>query len=185
MSTTGPEQVLKQLLDAKQLSPSEAERAWMHVPGVYAIFVDTLEALPTIYRDELKLRNTKLIYIGKAEKTLIGRCVEEELRHKRAATFFRSVGAMLGYLPLAGSLAGKRNQNNYRFSAGDTAKIIQWMEDHLKATAVPMQAEEVVAVERAIIPIAKPLLNIAGNPSKFAPLSAARDRCRVIARGDQ
>ncbi len=38
-----------------------------------------------------------------------------ELRARGHGTFFRSLGAVLGYLPPKGSLKGKSNQNNYTF----------------------------------------------------------------------
>lgn len=183
MNVPAAQQVLENLLSAERLLPNEAEQLWKDEPGIYAIFVDAAESLPEPYLSELISRETDLIYVGKAERTLIGRCIEEEMRHKRAATFFRSIGAMLGYVPDVGSLVGMSNQYNYRFSCDSTREIVQWMENHLQATAVPMPAEQVDQTEAAIIRLAKPLINIQNNPDKFNPLVSARERCRSVARG--
>ena len=46
--------------------------------------------------------------------------------------FFLEVsGAVLGFLPPFGSLIGKNNQNNYKFSDEDKMKIIDWINSNL------------------------------------------------------
>ena len=99
--------------------------------GLYSIRVDKIEALPEEFRTELKKRDDTLLYIWKATRSIRERLWEEELHAQRPATFFRSIGAVLGYFPPIGSLLGKRNQHNYKFSPEDREKIIQWIETHI------------------------------------------------------
>src|SRR5205814_7359543 len=83
-------------------------------PGLYAIFIDDAKSLPEPFCSMLIRRGTRLLYMGRARKSLSVRLIDQELRHKRAATFFRGIGAILGLRPQRGSLRGKANQNNYR-----------------------------------------------------------------------
>lgn len=75
--------------------------------GIYCIKLREGSTLPSKYG---KIREDRIIYIGIASKSLRKRLWEEELNHKRAATFFRSIGAMLDYLPPKGSLYGKKQE---------------------------------------------------------------------------
>ena len=83
--------------------------------GVYAIRLAAGSTLPEPFGRILHQRGDRLIYIGKGEKqTLLVRLLGDELRAKGNGTFFRSLGAVLGYRPPQGSLAGR--QQNYRFA---------------------------------------------------------------------
>ncbi len=177
-------ELLRPLLTAKRLTPVEAGRSWRDEPGIYAFFVDAPESMPAPFASELQRRGTDLIYIGIARVSLRQRAYEEELRHRRPATFFRSLGSSLGYVPDYGSLVGKANQNNYRFSKQVTGRIIAWIDAHLRAVANAVPVVDVVRLEPMLIALATPLLNIQNNPSALADLKAARDRCRAIARGE-
>ena len=64
--------------------------------------------MPTPFGDLLVVRDMILIYLGKAGNNLRKRLGEKELCHKRSATFFRSLGAVLGYRPPTGSLTGAK-----------------------------------------------------------------------------
>lgn len=152
-------------------------------PGYYAIFVDDALSLPNPYRDILRARETRLIYIGIATKSLCERLVDQDLRHRSPATFFRAIGAILGYRPAKGSLVGKKNQNNYRFVAADTAAIIRWIDGHLSVSwSVAEPAME--STETALIQVHRPLLNTAKNPEPLTALASLRDEYRRIARED-
>jgi hypothetical protein len=178
------DEFLRTLLAARRLTPVEAGQVWRDEPGIYAIFVDAPGSMPAPFSSELQRRGTDLIYIGKADTSLRQRAYEEELRHRRAATFFRTLGAVLGHLPDHGSLVGKANQNNYRFSKQATDQIIAWIDSHITAAAVTMPVADIVRIEPLLIAHATPLLNIQGNPSALAELKAVRDHCRAIARGE-
>ena len=150
-------------------------------PGYYTIFVDDGAALPSPYGDLLLERTTSLIYVGIATVSLYGRLVEQDLQHRRASTFFRGIGSVLGYRPLPGSLVGKANQNNYRFSAADTAEIIEWINGHL--TVNWAEADPALeTTEASLIRTYRPILNTKHNPDRVSQLAALRDECRGIAR---
>lgn len=66
----------------------------------------------------------------------MGERLGQELNHKKPGTFFRSIGCVLGYLPIKGHLKGKANQNNYKFSQDDTLEIINWLKDNIELSIV-------------------------------------------------
>jgi hypothetical protein len=154
-----------------------------HAPGLYAIFVDSAASLPPPFGALLAGRDTTVIYLGKAGDSLQKRLCKEELRHRRKATFFRSLGAVLGYHPPPGSLIGQKNQRNYSFSPADTAAIIAWIDAHLAVRWVALPKAETEAYERLLIPQLRPLLNIKDNPARLPELLALRVECRRIAVG--
>jgi hypothetical protein len=150
-------------------------------PGYYAIFIDDGGALPGPYGELLLQRATHLIYVGIATVSLYARLVEQDLQHRQPSTFFRGIGSILGYRPPPGSLVGKANQNNYRFSATDTAAIIEWINGHLSVNWV--EADPALeTTEASLIRTYQPLLNTKYNPDAVPQLAALRDECRRIAR---
>lgn len=151
-------------------------------PGVYCIRILDLQPLPEAFRIVLEERGHNIIYIGLASGSLKKRFLGQELRARGHGTFFRSVGAMLGYLPPAGSLASKKNKKNYVFSAQDEQAIIRWMNTHLVVNWLEMTGD-IDALESYLIPQYKPLLNLAKNPSRLAILSEARKKCCEVAGG--
>jgi len=95
--------------------PIPAARAANHVqnwPGLYSIWIDNAANLPPPFSPILQENKTTLLYIGKADD-LFARLIEQDLNHKNASTFFRGLGAILGFRPGRGSLIGKANENNY------------------------------------------------------------------------
>jgi hypothetical protein len=150
-------------------------------PGYYAIFIDDGAALPSPYGDLLLQRATALIYVGIATVSLYGRLVEQDLQHRRASTFFRGIGSILGYRPPPGSLVGKSNQSNYRFSAADTTEIIEWNGRHLSVNWA--EADPALeTTEASLIRAQRPILNTKHNPDRVSQLAALRDECRRLAR---
>jgi hypothetical protein len=103
------------------------------------------------------------------------------LAHKRPATFFRSLGAVLGYTPTPGSLVGRRNQNNYRFDRDTTSEICEWIACNLQVSWLE-DPRPMPAIEQSLIRRYAPLFNIAHNPRALEAISDARRRCREIAR---
>lgn len=63
------------------------------VPGLYCIKLRKSVRIPAKYG---KVREDGVIYIGQASTSLRNRFWKQELNHIGAATFFRSIGAMLG-----------------------------------------------------------------------------------------
>jgi len=166
---------------AELISAWEAEKVLPHEPGLYAIFIDDANSLPEPFITYLKKRRTNLIYMGKTTDSLFSRLFEQDLRHKSPSTFFRAVGPILGYRPQKGSLVGKANQRNYKFSAADTQAIIDWINKHLSIRYVTMSADEATSLEMSAITTLRPLLNTQHNPDALPELASLRNECREIA----
>lgn len=149
-----------------------------NVPGLYCIKLRKGVRLPAKFG---KVRENGVIYIGQASTSLNQRFWKQELNHHGAATFFRSIGAMLGYLPPKGSLAGKSTRN-YRFSPEDTEAIRNWIRQSLLVNFVVVEPSSIDDIEEALIRKYCPLVNIAKNPAASAELSAARDNCVAYAK---
>lgn len=171
------------LTDSKELVRVDASLKVTDEPGLYSLHIDDPNSLPEPWASKLKAANTSLLYIGQASKSLHERLVLQELQHDRPATFFRSIGAVLGFRPATGSLVGKRNQNNYEFTKPDTDAIIQWMQRHLRVSWVVLPQPEIDLAEKQIIGVLRPLLNATHNASRCSDLERVRNECRLIARG--
>ena len=149
--------------------------------GLYAIRTRDLAALPDPYRAIAEERCSDLTYLGEATgQTLRRRFLRNELRGHGHGTFFRSLGAVLGYRPPAGSLLGKANQRNYRFSLADATAILEWINANLDVSWIAFD-EGVHNAEVALIQKHKPLLNLRDNPGALPELSALRALCCQIA----
>ena len=148
------------------------------VSGLYCIKLRKGVLLPAKFG---KIREDGIIYIGKAD-VLHERLWKEELIHQRPATFFRGIGAILGFLPPKGSLVGKANQNNYKFSPEDTEAIRKWMRQSLLVNWVPLEPTKIPDTEKALIIKYQPMMNTAHNPNKNNELAAARKRCLEYAQ---
>lgn len=149
------------------------------VPGLYCIKLRKGAKLPAKFG---KVREDGIIYIGQASTSLRQRFWRQELNHIGAATFFRSIGAMLGYMPPKGSLVGKKNQNNFKFSPEDTESIREWMRKSLIVNCIPFSTETMDAVEKKLIDTYRPLVNNKHNPDYSRELEAAKEKCREYAR---
>lgn len=147
--------------------------------GYYAIFLAAPGALPPPFLDHIS--STGLIYLGIAAKlSLRARLVDQELRSKGPATFFRSIGAILGYKPPIGSLRGQKNTRNYKFDEGTTERIISWINDNLELSWVE-SSEPDEELESRLIESLTPIINIKHNPRKLEALLELREECRRIA----
>lgn len=149
-------------------------------PGIYCIKILNPHSLPEIYQNYLLERNHSILYIGIAKKSLKKRLLHQELRAIGHGTFFRSLGAILDYKPQSGSLIGKANSRNYKFSPEDISKIINWINSNLiinwtEATVVYEQLEE------ALIKKHLPLFNLSKNPKALVELAKLRSECVKIA----
>lgn len=147
--------------------------------GLYCIRLASGKHLPERYAPYLK--EHRIIYIGQASTSLYERFWKQELNAEGHGTFFRSLGAMLGYLPPQGSLAGKETRN-YKFSRDDEQLIKRWMEDNLVVNCISLQKEQLDAEEQKYITTYRPLLNIAHNPDALQILSDDREKCVRYAR---
>ena len=149
------------------------------VSGLYCIKLRKGIVLPAKFG---KIREDGIIYIGQGEN-LRKRLWKNELNHQGHGTFFRGIGAILGYLPPKGSLIGMKNQNNYVFSPEDTKKIIQWMRVSLLVSFVHVEQKDLDEYEKKLIGKYCPLMNNKHNPLKSFALEEARAKCRAYAQG--
>lgn len=170
-------------LDAKLVPARSAERRVPDRPGLYSIFIDDPDNRPSPFKEFLSKRKTRMVYLGRASTSLQKRLVTEDLRHKKPSTFFRTIGAVLGYKPAAASLKGKKNQTNYRFTPQDTRSIINWIDCHLSVRWVTLPPDEAERGEQFAIPEVRPLLNTSNNPDVLPEVGQLREQCRAIARG--
>lgn len=159
-------------------SPSEAEFLVPSESGYYSIFIKDTLYLPNWIQDSTDPNG--LLYIGIATKSIAIRLFAQELRHKSPATFFRGLGAVLGYRPPKGSLRNKKNQRNYKFSASDTLEIVNWINECLLVSWVVERTPD-KALEKALVQKHMPPMNTANNPSSLPELAALRAECRMIA----
>ncbi len=148
-------------------------------PGYYAIWIKNIQALRDPFKQELTKRSTNLLYIGIAEHSLTKRLFEEELQHRSPATYYRAIGAILGYRPETGSLIGKKNKNNYKFSKTNTESICEWIDKNI-SVSFHATIKVNTATEKFLIKKYIPLLNWTHNPAKFQPLKILRKECREI-----
>ena len=125
------------------------------VPGLYCIKLRKGVHLPP---ESGRVREDGIIYIGQASKSLRKRLWKQELNQKGVATFFRSMGAILGYLPPKGSLYGK-STHNYKFSPEDTEAIRKWMRQSLLVNWIALGNEHMNEVEEYLIGKYRPLVN--------------------------
>lgn len=175
-----PQQDLVKLTELSFISVARYEDDVPALPGVYAIQVADTSVLPPLFAQVLADRGHRLLYIGQASISLESR-LGNELRARGAGTFFRSLGAILGYVPRAGSLIDCANQDNFRFEPDDRRSIVAWLNRHVEV-AWAVEMGDLDELERGLIADHRPLLNLKDNPSALPEVVEARDRCKAIAR---
>lgn len=148
--------------------------------GLYAIRIENIDVLPEPFKSELIRRNHNLLYIGQASLNLYKRLWCEELHHHKAATFFRSIGVVLGYKPERGSLKNKKTKN-FKFNESDTKAIIRWIENNLSVSYIA-HANPLDDLEEDLIVSHKPIINIQNNPFKMEVLSTLRHEALMWAK---
>jgi len=150
--------------------------------GIYCFRINDSSALPRLFEKELKNRIHNIIYIGIATKSLRKRMLNQELRAKGHGTFFRSIGAVLGFRPTKNSLTRKKNKRNYKFSEKDEAKIIDWINNNILVNWLKLDSG-FENIETTLLQNHHPLLNISKNPNAMPELSGLRKECVEIANG--
>ena len=152
------------------------------VSGIYVIRISDIKVLPEEFSKILEQRKHDVLYIGKAEDNLRKRLWRQELHSKGAATFFRSMGAILGYMPPKNSLS--LENRNYKFCLEDTNKIIKWMEENLLVNYI-FHKKSLEKIETELIKKYRPIVNIQKNPYKLKELEALRKVCIETAQSRQ
>lgn len=151
-----------------------------HSAGLYCIRISDINQLPNPFSSILAQRQHNIIYVGIASENLNKRFLNQELRAKGHGTFFRSIGALLGYRPPIGSLITKANKRNYKFAHDDEQKLINWINRNLIVNWVECSGE-LESIETELIQKYRPLVNLAKNPSALSLLSDLRKECVQIA----
>jgi len=151
-----------------------------HNSGLYCIRITNINNLPKPFNTFLTERQHNIIYIGIASQSLNRRFLNQELRANGHGTFFRSIGAVLGYRPLKGSLVSKANKRNYKFLPADEQKIIKWINDNLIVNWIDFSGDFEI-LETELINKHRPLINLAKNPSALQELLDLRKLCVQIA----
>lgn len=170
--------MLERILSSPICSAADAQRCVPDSPGYYAIFVYDINILSSTLSRVLP--SNGLVYVGMAGDSLRDRLVKQELYHKGCGTFFRSLGATLGYRPQVGSISHCKKANNFRFTDEDTRKIVGWIAENLAISwlcEVPLESEE-----KRVIRELRPVFNIQNNPDKCKEVIASRKDCRDLAK---
>ncbi|WP_149304907.1 GIY-YIG nuclease family protein [Pareuzebyella sediminis] len=175
--------LVNNLMDPKNFEAvPKVENKIPNTPGLYCIRIINPEKLQPNFVKVLQQRSHNIIYIGLASQSLKKRLLGQELRAKGHGTFFRSLGAILGYAPEKGSLVGMKNQNNYKFSSKHQKAIVEWINKHLRVNWIEADGN-LNDIENELLRTYWPLLNLAGNPGRLKEVTELRDNCKWIARG--
>ncbi len=174
--------VVARLARSGELVPAaEAGARIPREPGLYAIVIDDPRNLPGAFGAYLAERSSAVLYVGVTSTSLRKRLAAQDLRHAGPSTFFRGLGAILGYRPPIGSLKGKKNQNNYQFNEAGRRAVADWIERHLSVRWIAAEAESAGALEPLVIGELRPPLNTEHNPDALPELSELRGKCREVA----
>lgn len=172
-------EIEKDLISGNFNRISSIEKEQLEHTGFYCIRLRENSILPLRYHQYI--RTNRLLYIGKAEKqTLYKRFLNQELKARGHGTFFRSIGAVLGYRPEKGSLSNKQNKNNYTFKQTDKKDIIKWLDENVEVNWIIHNGD--FFEENILIKEHLPLLNSQYNPKKLRELDEDKTECRTIAR---
>lgn len=151
-------------------------------PGLYCI--KAIDVNNSGFHGEIQKifleRNNPIIYLGKSDKSTLKERLFQELRAEKHGTFFRSLGAILGYLPPKGSLKSNRNKRNYKFNKSDELSIIKWINTYLEVSFVETSTN-ISEIEKDLIKLHTPLLNIKNNPNSLKLLKDVRKYCMEVA----
>jgi hypothetical protein len=177
---------LKNLVDIKNAKTIEESLINERGNGLYCIFVKNPEALPIEFRSRLgKENHQNIIYIGQTQGEFgIGARLEQELFHKGHGTFFRSIGATLGQMPVRGHLKGKKRNRKYKFAEKEKAYIKNWLKENCLVNWVVLDGD-INRYEKDLIWKHAPVINLENNPRRFASLSKLRKKCSKYANGEE
>lgn len=181
VSTRDTSLLVRRLMNEKNFkSAANIDNLVSHKPGLYCMRIVEINKLPKPFNSFLGDRQHNIIYIGVATESLDRRFLNQELRANGHGTFFRSIGAVLGYRPPKGSLVTKKNKRNYKFSKTDEQKIIKWINDNLQVNWVEFGGD-LETMETELIRTHRPLINLKKNPLALQLLLDLRNECVQIA----
>ena len=149
--------------------------------GIYAIHLLADDSIPSSFAAHLVRRKHRCLYIGETRNGK-RRLVRYDLSGQGPSTFFCSLGLVLGYSPLPGSLCGRKDQGNFKFCDTDTDRISAWSLKNLTVTWRALSESVVDALEAPVIEFVKPLLNLKHNPCCLEELEALRRGALLVSR---
>lgn len=74
----------------------------------------------------------------------------------------------------------KKNKPNYKFNKSDELSIVKWINSYLEVSWVEISTN-ISEIEKELIKLHTPLLNIKDNPSSLQLLKNIRKYCREVA----
>lgn len=173
------ESTLSLLNDERFISPQKAIAiAPSDKPGIYCFKIKSPQILPLECQDAIRERGHNILYIGVAKK--LKRRLEQELMGKGHGTFFRTFGAIFDFVPPRGSLANRKNKNNYKFSDFDEKEIIRIINNNLSVSYITT-CETNKVLEKELIAELLPIMNIQNNPAALEVVKRRREECKRIA----
>ena len=167
------------------MKPSSAIESLQNVcrGGLYVVTLQEPEAFGAIFlaeylgRNKCNLLPKNTVYVGKGDNLRKRLC--QEFWQKSRATFFRSVGALLGMEPYI----NQKSPTNYMFDGLSKGTIIDFIENNMSVSYEFVDSNiERKDKEIELISLCHPLLNIQHNGGfTYSKLEAERERCRNIA----
>jgi hypothetical protein len=153
-------------------------------PGLYEIHIAEPKYLLSPFGDVLSERNQTLLYMGKAEgkKGIRQRLLDQDLRGKSNASFFRSIGVVLDHMDKVKRL--KSPSRNFKFE--NSEEIVDWIKHHLWVGWQIIQDGTLIKEnEKRMIIERRPILNISYNPENdschYRRLKELRGKCCALA----
>lgn len=151
--------------------------------GLYVVTLQKPEAFGTDFlaehmgRSQCSLLPKNTVYIGKGDN--LRKRLSQEFWQTNRATFFRSVGALLGMEPYV----NQKSPTNYMFDGLSKNTIINFIENNMMVSYEFVNSDiERKDKEIELISLCHPLLNIQHNGGfTYSNLEAERERCRNIA----
>lgn len=151
--------------------------------GLYEIHIGEPKYLPSPFGDVLSERNQTLLYIGKAEgkKGIRQRLIDQDLRDKSNASFFRSISVVLKHRDNVKPL--KSSSRNFKFE--NSVEIVDWIKHHLWVGWRLQDEKSIKADEKVLIKKHGPILNLQHSPDTdscyYRELKNLRSKCCALA----
>lgn len=180
--------MVDQIIEELNRSRRSYERARVDlpsVPGLYGFFLNASGSLAPFGGP------TDLVYIGKSESSLQTRDIRQHFEPGKTghSTVRRSIGAILrremDYRALPRRTHPTRQDLScYRFRQEDEESLSAWMRRNLDIGFAPlyMTKEEICDIEKLVLAVAIPPLNIDGRSARRSPytrlLRALRAGCK-------
>lgn len=161
-------------------------------PGIYAVFLFGPAHAWPLAADAARYGD--LLYIGKTESSQLERDLNQHFASGQTgrSTLRRTLGALLRDdlqlrpLPRSFTEASDRKYRNYKFDNQGEAELSVWMRHSLGLSFYEYgrPPKEIRCLERALIQLATPILNLNNNPrnTSLRLIKLARKECAKLAK---